>query len=91
VAADAAETRDAAEVAAEQAATAYDDARARVSALQDELRDVQERLSQAEHGRDASRAERDRTTKAGQTAERVAERARVAVADLEGRLGALSR
>jgi hypothetical protein len=88
---DAEEERDTTAAAAAQAATSYDDAEAHVGALQDELRGLQERLTQAERSRDASRVERDRTTKASQAAGRVAERARRAAADLQARLEGLPR
>jgi hypothetical protein len=86
---DAADDRDAAATAAAEAETAYADAEARVGTLQDELRDLQKRLVEAERARDASRGKRDKTAETSRATGRVAERAQAAVTDLKRRLASL--
>jgi hypothetical protein len=86
---DAAEARAAAASAATEAATSYADAKAQVATLQDELRELQQRLTDAERTRDRSRSVRDRAGAASQSAERAADRARTAVTDLQRRLESL--
>ena len=86
---DAADDRDAAAAAAEEAATSYVDAKARVATLRDELRDLQQRLADAERARDSSRGEQDRTAAAGRSADRGEERARQTVIELQRRLESL--
>jgi hypothetical protein len=88
---DAADDRDAAEAAAAEAETAYGDAKARVVTLQDELRDLQKQLVEAERSRDTSRKKRDKAADASRVAGRGAERAQAAVTDLQRRLAALDK
>jgi hypothetical protein len=79
----------AAEVAAAEAATSYVDAKARVVTLQDDLRDLQKRLADAERARDGSRSKRDRAAEASRAAGRGADRAQATVTDLQRRLRSL--
>jgi hypothetical protein len=86
---EAAEDRTAAAAAADGAQTAYEDAKARVEALQVKLRAVQDQLAQAERAQKVSRDERDRTETTSRATERVAERAGAAVTQLQARLDVL--
>jgi hypothetical protein len=87
---DAGEALEAATAAATAAATSYDNAKTRVVTLQNDLRELQQRLSDAERARDGSRSDRDRTAAASRSADRGAERARQAVTELQRRLKSLS-
>jgi hypothetical protein len=86
---DAAQDRDVAAGAADEAEKSYGDAKARLGTLQDDLRDLQRRLADAERARDGSRVKRDRAADASRAAGRGAERAQAAVTDLQRRLASL--
>jgi hypothetical protein len=55
------------------------------------MRGLQDRLAEAEQGRETSRAERNRAKAFGQATARDAERARTAVTHLQARLRSLSQ